>query len=66
MEVRRYISPKMKRVHTCLCVDKCVNKCYRQSMEGGKTFPLEHPLSLITSDYRLSEREMTGPVLQLN
>lgn len=64
MEVRRYISPRWDanvrarmRVRACLCVDKCVKECYRQSMQGGNAFPLECPLSLITSDYRLLERD---------
>lgn len=40
-------------VQTCLCVYKCVKEC---NIEGGKAVPLECPLSLITSDYRLLER----------
>lgn len=49
MEVRRYNSPRR--------VANVRARMHRQHMQGGKAFPLEHPLSLITSDYRLSERD---------
>lgn len=49
MEVWRYNSPRR--------VASVRARMHRQRMQGGKAFPLEHPLSLITSDYRLSERD---------
>lgn len=64
MRVRRHISPptlarsQMSCIcaHSRLCVWTSVLKSATdgQSTEGGKAFPLERPLSLITSDCRLS------------
>lgn len=49
-------------VCACVCVRVCTHvRAYvcvteRQSMKGGKPFPLEQPFSLITSDFGQSKR----------